>query len=79
MLNPASGRTELNVEWLGYVKVGNEELMCSSDAVPYGVITQNLRGREMGNLVSCTNTDSRTGCPEAYFAVLFRSAGEICW
>jgi hypothetical protein len=61
------------VEWLGYVKVGNEELMCSSEAVPYGVITQNLLGKESGNLISCTNTDGTTGCPEAYFVVLFSS------
>jgi len=61
------------VEWLGYVKVGNEELMCSSDAVPYGVITQNLRGKVSRKLISCTNTDGRTGCPEAYFVVLFSS------
>jgi hypothetical protein len=47
------------VEWLGCVKVGNEELMCSSDEVPYGIITQNLRGKESGNLISFTNTDGQ--------------------
>jgi hypothetical protein len=61
------------VEWLGYVNVGNGELMCSSDAVPYGVINQKLRDKESGNLISYTNTDDRIGCPEAYFVVLFSS------
>lgn len=61
------------MERLDYVKVGKEGLMCSSDAVPYGVITQNIRDKESGNLISCANTDGRTGCLETYFVVLFSS------
>ena len=52
----------------------NEQLMCSSDAIPYGVIPQDLRGKETGSLISCTKTNGRTGCPEAYFVVLFSSS-----
>jgi len=62
------------VQWLGYVKLWNEELICFSDAVPYFVITQNFRGKESGNLMSCTNTDGTSGCPVAYFVVLFSSS-----